>query len=78
MINKHLQQKKNKKNRVINNLVLKNYKSQNITENHVVSARVDLVNARKSENFIDFENNSNSNFLAVKFNNEIKIDCNVF
>lgn len=62
MTNKSLQQKKNKK-RVINNLVLKNYKSQNITENHVVSARVDLANVRKSENFIDFENNSKSNFL---------------
>ena len=67
MTNKNLQQKKNKKNRVINNLVLKNYKSQNITENHVVSARVDLANVRKSENFIDFENNSKSNFLIMKF-----------
>lgn len=67
MTNKNLQQKKNKKNRVINNLVLKNYKSQNITENQVVSARVDLANVRKSENFIDFENNSKSNFLIIKF-----------
>ena len=67
MTNKNLQQKKNKKNRVINNLVLKNYKSQNITENHVVSARVDLANVRKSENFIDFENNPKSNFLIMKF-----------
>lgn len=59
------QQIKQKKNRVLNNLILKNYKSQNINDNACkTSARLnDLV--EKSENLKDFDpqNSKNSGFI---------------